>query len=253
MDIKQYGKEQPARWLSVDPAASKYPGWSPYNYTLNNPLIFIDPHGDTIEVTGSRQASFISLVSQASGILMQQTNEGTLQAVSGPVQSGQISNTLRNLVSNLLGSSNTVTINAIGASDQIYFDADPRAAAAYGSPELGNALDMGDFSAIGNTPELQDALLGHILMERSTSGDFNSAHQLGLQCETAIMGELTGLNVTQRTSPYTDSKQGSLKGPSGGYLYFNDFNYGTHSYYLQSPYNNPFNASIVTGVVRVNK
>ncbi|MFC2094553.1 RHS repeat domain-containing protein, partial [Bacteroidota bacterium] len=33
------------RWLSVDPLADMYPGWSPYNYTLNNPLFFIDPTG----------------------------------------------------------------------------------------------------------------------------------------------------------------------------------------------------------------
>ncbi len=32
-------------WLQVDPLAEKYPGWSPYNYTLCNPLRYIDPKG----------------------------------------------------------------------------------------------------------------------------------------------------------------------------------------------------------------
>jgi RHS repeat-associated protein len=32
-------------FMSVDPLADEYPGWSPYNYVLNNPLKFIDPTG----------------------------------------------------------------------------------------------------------------------------------------------------------------------------------------------------------------
>ncbi len=32
-------------FLSVDPLADKFPGWSPYNYTLNNPVMMTDPDG----------------------------------------------------------------------------------------------------------------------------------------------------------------------------------------------------------------
>lgn len=32
-------------WMSVDPMAEKYPGWSPYNYTLLNPMKLVDPDG----------------------------------------------------------------------------------------------------------------------------------------------------------------------------------------------------------------
>ena len=33
------------RWLQVDPLANKYPGWSPYDYVENNPIIRFDPNG----------------------------------------------------------------------------------------------------------------------------------------------------------------------------------------------------------------
>lgn len=32
-------------WASVDPMAEKYSGWSPYNYTLQNPVVLNDPDG----------------------------------------------------------------------------------------------------------------------------------------------------------------------------------------------------------------
>ena len=33
------------RWMSVDPLFAKYPGISPYNYCMGNPMKLIDPDG----------------------------------------------------------------------------------------------------------------------------------------------------------------------------------------------------------------
>lgn len=48
MAILCYYDSEYGRWLSADPLAGKYHGWSPYNYTLDNPLRFIDLDGNYV-------------------------------------------------------------------------------------------------------------------------------------------------------------------------------------------------------------
>lgn len=38
-----------SRWISPDPLAEEYYYISPYNYTLNNPIIYIDPNGEYVD------------------------------------------------------------------------------------------------------------------------------------------------------------------------------------------------------------
>jgi RHS repeat-associated protein len=44
----RYYDPEVGRFIGVDPLADKYPSWSPYHYTLNNPLRYLDPDGKDI-------------------------------------------------------------------------------------------------------------------------------------------------------------------------------------------------------------
>lgn len=46
-------------WYGVDPIAEKYPAWNPYNYTMNNPIIMIDPDGRDVVIAGEGDEKFI--------------------------------------------------------------------------------------------------------------------------------------------------------------------------------------------------
>lgn len=49
-------------WLSVDPLAYKFPNWAPYAFSINNPLLFIDPDGNEVVISGpARKKAFKGL------------------------------------------------------------------------------------------------------------------------------------------------------------------------------------------------
>ena len=73
------------RWLSVDPLADKYAGWSPYNYCLNNPLRNIDPDGKFVDPTGVTETAAVAVAAvAATALLVAATYQVTKSYINNP-------------------------------------------------------------------------------------------------------------------------------------------------------------------------
>ncbi|MBK7880258.1 MAG: hypothetical protein IPJ83_06840 [Saprospiraceae bacterium] len=46
-------------WYGVDPMTEKYPAYNPFNYTINNPIIYTDPDGRDVIIAGEGDEKFI--------------------------------------------------------------------------------------------------------------------------------------------------------------------------------------------------
>ena len=73
------------RWLSVDPLADKYAGWSPYNYAMLNPLRLVDPDGRFVDPTGITEAVATAAAAVAVTVLVvAATYEVTKDYINNP-------------------------------------------------------------------------------------------------------------------------------------------------------------------------
>jgi RHS repeat-associated protein len=55
----RYYQSKLSMWLSVDPLAHKYPNMSPYAFTGNNPVMLVDPDGNTIVPADEETANVV--------------------------------------------------------------------------------------------------------------------------------------------------------------------------------------------------
>jgi len=73
----RYYNPRESVWLSVDPMFDQTPSFSPYAYTLHNPVILTDPTGTSVDTDfKDKKGNLVKHVEDGSNAVFQQTGEG---------------------------------------------------------------------------------------------------------------------------------------------------------------------------------
>ena len=167
--LPRSGDSDIGRWTTIDPLADKYPGWSPYAYTLDNPLNYFDPDGKYVVSSDGRNVYRVTLA--------QNTIQSTLSYVA-PVSAAAIkyatgdpswgftaSDLAGPIVSGIMGSSR-LAISLLGGTSKT-------ANLALGSSEMfGNYM-----LSLGIDIQTSEQIENNLLMDREI---FNIAEKRGL-------------------------------------------------------------------------
>lgn len=93
----RYYDNQMSMWLSVDPLAEKYPHSSPYVFSGNNPLYYIDPDGNELDVAQNKdsQSDVLSIVQKDNQQYVVFNADGSVDLNFGSLTKNEINKILK--------------------------------------------------------------------------------------------------------------------------------------------------------------
>jgi hypothetical protein len=219
VDVSLFEFDNTTRFLTQDPLAEKYYQLSPYSYTSNNPIRFVDPDGCEIMLPGDEKAqqAYVSMLHNSTGNNYEIKDNKLSLIGSDDNFKGTKSESLINTVQKGIDSKDVFTLSLTGSNGDdksVFIDSYTEA-----------KIDVSDLSKLGETSTaLQGAAIGHFLNEvqavdgystansDTRAGMFNSAHQPSLSVEGKIYGELIGdKTITTRTDIPTGAAQNGYR------------------------------------------
>ena len=147
------------RWLSRDPLANKFPWQSPYVSMDNNPIKNNDKNGDKVPVTGKKEAQnkLLKQVNETTGGCYKIDKNGELKAKWSLFGRKYGKGTTADLFKAAIKSNNTIPIEAVENSEEVFFDS-----------YVGTQIDVSDISK--GDKHFKKGVYSHIMSERLKAG-----------------------------------------------------------------------------------
>jgi hypothetical protein len=212
------------RWWVVDRLAEKYYNMSPYNFVANNPILYVDPNGDSIAVREVNQggiAGYKDVVNKGSGGFYNADVNATTGIVSmvSTGQKGDITSEQQKFVDAMTGlttSNGVATVNVANNSENVVI-----------GDISTNTIDVGDMQKLGTDGKVnaQKAMV-HEMTENygvQVKGQTTTAaHMAGANVENqlgagsgVILSPLNRFNTPSTTTPGLSTLQIPVLKPAG--------------------------------------